>query len=344
MLYILRIAHNYIKRLRETTTNNSSNGFEILDNAAKDISNTLSRSGSPIDSSTREFMESRFGYDFSNIKIHNDDNAIESAKSINALAYTLGNDIAFGRGQYQPNTNEGKKLLAHELAHVLQQYDTMVPLIQRQEYDAGTLTDAAVEPLPGGVTTPPPEIAPPAKLEGHAETEFEHPAPNFVAYDGNQLLIFRKGKLVKSVRAVSGNPGREEYEKDVGPIPDGKYLLSPNIVRGVVNKLQQGTCGALGIESGIQEIRSTDNSPCADPPNHYCTVSCPTSDHPAQKCFTPMDCWGSLRIRIQGSKTVETPTGEKVQRDFFYIRGGNNDVPVTSGCIKIFDNSVFAEL
>lgn len=122
---------------------------------------------------------------------------------------------------------------------------------------------------------------------------------------------------MKSVRAVSGNPGREEYEKDVGPIPDGKYLLSPNIVRGVVNKLQQGTCGALGIESGIQEIRSTDNSPCADPPNHYCTVSCPTSDHPAQKCFTPMDCWGSLRIRIQGSKTVETPTVKKSNVIFF---------------------------
>ena len=66
-------------------------------------------------------MESRFASDFSNVKIYADDRASKSAQSVDARAYTVGNDVVFGQGQYQPYTLEGKKLLAHELTHVLQQ-------------------------------------------------------------------------------------------------------------------------------------------------------------------------------------------------------------------------------
>jgi hypothetical protein len=77
--------------------------------------------GTNLDTGTRGFMENRFGYDFSNVKIHNDTVAAKSAQSINALAYTSGNNIVFNQGQYSPGTNAGKKLLAHELTHVVQQ-------------------------------------------------------------------------------------------------------------------------------------------------------------------------------------------------------------------------------
>jgi len=77
--------------------------------------------GQPLDESTRSFMESRFGHDFSRVRVHTDERAAESARSVNALAYTAGQDVVFGRGQYEPGTNEGKKLLAHELTHVVQQ-------------------------------------------------------------------------------------------------------------------------------------------------------------------------------------------------------------------------------
>jgi hypothetical protein len=69
-------------------------------------------------------MESRFGYDFTNVRIHTNDRAARSAQYMTAVAYTLGNDIVFGKGRYQPNTLEGRRLLAHELTHVVQQ-DTM---------------------------------------------------------------------------------------------------------------------------------------------------------------------------------------------------------------------------
>jgi Putative regulator of cell autolysis len=66
-------------------------------------------------------MESRFGYDFSGVRIHTDAKAAESARAIDALAYTVGRDVVFGTGQHTPETGAGRLLLAHELTHVVQQ-------------------------------------------------------------------------------------------------------------------------------------------------------------------------------------------------------------------------------
>jgi hypothetical protein len=73
------------------------------------------------------------GFDFSNVRIHADARAAESARSVAALAYTVGRDIVFGEGQYRPHTMQGQRLLAHELAHVAQQGATSTPArTQRQ--------------------------------------------------------------------------------------------------------------------------------------------------------------------------------------------------------------------
>lgn len=85
------------------------------------VNDVIHSSGRPLDSSTRSTMEGRFGYDFSNVKIHTSDIAAKSAQSINALAYTSGNNIVFNDGQYSLGTDAGQKLLAHELTHVVQQ-------------------------------------------------------------------------------------------------------------------------------------------------------------------------------------------------------------------------------
>lgn len=78
--------------------------------------------GQPLDKDTQSFMESRFGHDFSRVRVHADVKAAESARTVNARAFTVGHDVVFGTGQYAPDTNEGKSLLAHELTHVTQQY------------------------------------------------------------------------------------------------------------------------------------------------------------------------------------------------------------------------------
>ena len=77
--------------------------------------------GYQLDYPTRSFMESRLGFDFSRVRIHTDTKAANSAKLLNASAYTVGQDIVFADGHYSPQQPAGKRLLAHELAHVMQQ-------------------------------------------------------------------------------------------------------------------------------------------------------------------------------------------------------------------------------
>jgi len=77
--------------------------------------------GIPLEGSAREFMEQRFGYDFGAVRIHTDRAAAESARSLRAQAYTLGSHIYFNQGEYAPGDSAGRRLLAHELTHVVQQ-------------------------------------------------------------------------------------------------------------------------------------------------------------------------------------------------------------------------------
>jgi hypothetical protein len=84
------------------------------------VHDVLRSSGQPLDKTTRAFFEPRFGADLSSIRIHADARAAESAQSVHAHAYAVGQDIAFGPGMYAPSTGAGRSLLAHELAHTLQ--------------------------------------------------------------------------------------------------------------------------------------------------------------------------------------------------------------------------------
>jgi hypothetical protein len=85
------------------------------------VGEVLRSSGRPLDAPVREFMESRFGHDFSRVRVHTGARASDSARAVNALAYTVGSDVVFGHGRYAPHTGEGRRLLAHELTHTIQQ-------------------------------------------------------------------------------------------------------------------------------------------------------------------------------------------------------------------------------
>lgn len=89
--------------------------------ATTGVRETLRTPGAPLDAVIRNEMEPRFGADFSGVRIHTGPQAAQSARSVNALAYTAGPHIVFGDGQFAPHTDGGKRTLAHELAHVVQQ-------------------------------------------------------------------------------------------------------------------------------------------------------------------------------------------------------------------------------
>lgn len=85
------------------------------------VHEVLRSPGTSLDAATRAFMEPRFGHDFSQVRLHTGARAAESAQAVNALAYTVGSNVVFGAGQYGPGMARGRELLAHELAHVVQQ-------------------------------------------------------------------------------------------------------------------------------------------------------------------------------------------------------------------------------
>ncbi len=89
------------------------------------VYDVLNSPGHPLDAQTRAIFELRFGHDFSRVSVHTDAKAAESAQSVNALAYTVGNNVVFGAGQYAPETMAGQRLLAHELTHTVQQNGAM---------------------------------------------------------------------------------------------------------------------------------------------------------------------------------------------------------------------------
>lgn len=101
--------------------------------------------GKAMDSSTRSGMENSIGADFSKVKIHTNENAVQMNHSLSAKAFTHGNDVYFNKGQYNPKSSEGKHLLAHELAHVVQQRGNKIQtnLIQRY-FDASGSKGSAI--------------------------------------------------------------------------------------------------------------------------------------------------------------------------------------------------------
>jgi Domain of unknown function (DUF4157) len=97
--------------------------------------NATRGSGSSMDRPTQSFMESRFGTGFSNVKIHTGDYAVQMSRELNAQAFTVGNNIYFNSGKYNPSSESGKHLLAHELTHTVQQGGTQAGMVQRAEID-----------------------------------------------------------------------------------------------------------------------------------------------------------------------------------------------------------------
>jgi hypothetical protein len=126
----------------------------------------LQGGGSPLLQSTRAFFEPRFGADFSQVRIHTGARAAETAKSINARAFTVGRDVAFGKGQYSTESQDGRRLLAHELTHVVQQHAASSLEKAQRQPDTGGMTAGDA---PASVAAPTP--GPTASIPTAADTQ-----------------------------------------------------------------------------------------------------------------------------------------------------------------------------
>jgi hypothetical protein len=125
-----------------------NNTVVASDSVSNQIQSTKG-SGNVMPDATKSFMENRFGADFSNVKIHTGNYASQLSNQLNAQAFTVGKDIYFNDGKYQPQFSEGKRLLAHELTHVIQQGNALLQnkIIQRDLAVAPTVATPSVHTL-----------------------------------------------------------------------------------------------------------------------------------------------------------------------------------------------------
>lgn len=141
------------KRLRLRRKETDSGG---LSTAPPMVHEVLGSPGNPLDPEVRFFMESHYGHDFGRVRVHTDSRAAESAKAIDARAFTLGSHIAFAPGRFAPTREDGRKLLAHELAHIVLHTSAQKSEIgswrisqpgDREERDADRLAATGVDSL-----------------------------------------------------------------------------------------------------------------------------------------------------------------------------------------------------
>jgi hypothetical protein len=119
--YKLKLPGEQKKKEDEPVLQRKAAADATVDVAPPVVHDVLQSPGQPLDAGTRTFMEQRFGHDFSQVRVHLGAAAEQSARAVNALAYTVGHNIVFGADRFAPGTHKGQRLLAHELTHVVQQ-------------------------------------------------------------------------------------------------------------------------------------------------------------------------------------------------------------------------------
>lgn len=182
--------------------------------------------GSPLDDGLRADMEGRMGHDFGDVRVHTGDAADHSAKSVSAHAYTVGNDIVFQRGAYDPGSSAGQTLLAHELTHVVQQRSGPVDATpaaggvsvsspsDRFEVEAAANAERVMaQPAP-----PAPVTAAPASAGGAVQRHATEDDAVQAAHDPSMPAVQREGEEEDEAQAAHdpslGPVQREEAEEE----------------------------------------------------------------------------------------------------------------------------------
>jgi hypothetical protein len=238
------------KKKKELLQRHASSSAVVDSHAPASVASTLSRPGSELDPGTRSFMESRFGHDFSGVRIHSDEQAAASAHDVSANAYTVGSAIVFNQGQYQPHTPSGKKLLAHELVHVVQQ-DGNAPSLRVSEPDEPVEQEAnrVAEQVSGGQTLlsrPRPRAQSPAIMRQNVA----------VIKPGSPGFREARGTSGEQGMAFSGYPAEEGWVFLQGPSGSAGHAWN-----------QPGFDGVAFKAKGGFEMHIIDNKSFARPAN-----------------------------------------------------------------------------
>jgi len=226
------------------------------------VHEVLHSPGQPLDHDARNYLEPRFGHDFSKVRVHSDEKAVQSARDVNALAYTVGNNVVFGKSQINAQTSSGRRLLAHELAHVVQQ----------------SATGGVSDHLEIGATDHPAEYAADSAARRVCD-EREPGGSSAIARDPEARLRRQK-------------PGEEEPEKEpppliplphpldrldikpIAPLPGGIDLPSSEDVNKGLGKIFGPGDKPKDLTCGPERVKMVDGRCCAGKPGLVDLTNC----------------------------------------------------------------------
>jgi hypothetical protein len=232
--------------------------------------------GRPLDPATRGFMEPRFGHDFSHVRIHTDSKAAESARTLNARAYTVGNAVVFGSGRFAPSTSAGRLLIAHELSHTIQQSSPEIPLTGElttmpSDHPTERRADAAAQLVSAGGSakylfqghtrtfssgkTPALQLQPEAKAPAPAPKSFREKLDGFIAQKNalrSQLdTNARSLQFMTTVVGIYSNDVFKQWEpwrKGILKIGDAALGLKQEIEKTIVDDKVMDQPGGQKLE------------------------------------------------------------------------------------------------
>lgn len=196
---------------------------------------TSENSGKPLTPNQRSFFEPRFGTNFANVRLHTDTNAAHLARLVSARAFTTGGNIYFGRGEYSPNTMQGKRLMAHELTHTVQQTGKSgvkqnVPTIQRKSRDTSReLTRDTGVTIPAGTLVN-------YRLNQFGQELWSQSSSHtyqWTVYDSSGNVFYSQATTQPKIKLQAVMPGSFKVEVQVinngVPVDSMKYSLTQNI-------------------------------------------------------------------------------------------------------------------
>lgn len=198
--------------------------------------------GQPLDAGTRSFMEPRFGHDFGGVRVHADSKADASARALGAQAYTLGTDIVFAARKFSPQTTEGRRLLAHELAHVVQQSAGGEQVVQR----SGADQDEEMAPTEGG-----------AEESGLSDIACSVMPDSSVVWLVRRYFSARYPLAARHLAHYLEGSG-EDFEEDV----QGLFAANPRALARVAEQIGSQRSGSLHgttVETAVVRQRDYDS-------------------------------------------------------------------------------------
>jgi len=267
--------------------------------------------GQPLDHSCRRFMETQFGHDFGNVRIHTGAQAAASAESLNALAYTAGQHIVFSPDSYAPATRSGRALLAHELTHVVQQLGsrnapTATPSrVQRAEKFGTKVTE------PAGTRSPFSTVS--------------------ATFDGDIFEMVGDGKTIVKASGQSGHPNQVDPADATAckGLPDDSYLNNSRYV-GIKDKGP--------IPEGTFTFRHSDMVTFSAMEDAKMALAQPGTYVDPSGLDLHGD-WGAARTALTPvSITPPLFCGSTAARSGFYLHGGV--MTGSSGCIDIGNSAI----